>query len=155
MVEQTPIEKDEVKPEPKPEEAPAPVGTSIKGDGPPDGFGLGGPGGSGGNGLGGKGSGRAGSRFGWYGGQVQSKIAEAIRGNKKTRSASIASLTIRVWADASTGRVTRAQLAGTTGDKNVDEALQSEVLNGLQLQEPPPAGMPMPIVMRVNARRPN
>jgi TonB family protein len=59
---------------------------------------------------------------------------------------------VRIWAD-STGRVTRAKLDGTTGDPKLDDALQ-KVLTNIQLQEPPPAGMPAPIVMRLTARRP-
>ena len=34
-------------------------------------------------------------------------------------------------------------------------AIKDEVLAGLQLREPPPEDMPVPIVMRLNARRPN
>ena len=33
-------------------------------------------------------------------------------------------------------------------------ALQDEVLVGLQLSDPPPADMPLPIVMRLSAQRP-
>lgn len=153
MIEQTPVE-DEPKPEPKPVDEPPPaMGTAIKGNGPGDGFGLSGTGKGGGiGGLGGNG-GRAASKWGWYAGQVQSRIADALRQNKKTRAASISGLQVRVWPDA-TGRITRAQLAGSTGDRALDAALQSEVLTGLQLSEPPPAGMPAPIVLRLTARRP-
>lgn len=105
----------------------------------------------GGTGTGtGAGSGR--SKYGWYAGQVQSVVARALQSHKKTRSASM-SVKIRIWVDG-TGRVTRAKVSGTSGDPNVDRAIQSEVLAGLQLEEPPPADMPMPIVMRVSARRP-
>ena len=152
MVEQTPINEPEAKPEPK-AEAPPDLGTNIKGDGPSDGFGLNGSNGSGR--LGGQANGRgSGSRWGWYAGQVQTRIADALRNNRKTRTASISSLQIRIWPD-NTGRVTRAQLVASTGDASVDEAIKSEVLNGLQLQEPPPVGMPTPIVLRMSARRPN
>ncbi len=153
MIEQTPVE-NEPKPEPKPVDEPPPsMGTAIKGTGAGDGFGLSGSGKGGGiGGLGGNG-GRAASKWGWYAGQVQSRIADALRKNKKTRAANISGLQIRVWPDA-TGRITRAQLAGSTGDRALDAALQSEVLTGLQLSEPPPAGMPSPIVLRLSARRP-
>ncbi len=88
-----------------------------------------------------------------YAGQVQMRIADALRKNRRTRNAN-AHIDVRIWPD-SLGRITRAQLASSTGDAAVDAAIKDEVLTGLQLQEPPPAGMPMPIVLRVTARRPN
>lgn len=153
MIDQTPVHEPEAKPKaepPKSAPAPGPVGTGIKGAG--DGFGLGGGNGSGFLGGSGKGSG-SGSRWGWYAGQVQGRIAEALRRNRTTRSAGL-SLQVRVWPDSS-GRITRAQLVGSSGDPAVDAAIQNEVLNGLQLQEPPPADMPKPIVLRLMARRPS
>ena len=81
------------------------------------------------------------------------KWADVLRSNRKTRAASISALQVRVWPDA-TGRITRAQLVGSTGQRELDATLQNEVLTGLQLQAPPPAGMPAPIVLRLNLRRP-
>jgi outer membrane biosynthesis protein TonB len=152
MIEQTPIENEE----PKPEEAPAPaapsLGTNIQGTGGPDAFGL--SGNSRGTVLGGSGGARsAASRWGWYAGRVQNTVSDALRKNERTREASFR-VEVRVWADL-TGRIARAQLAGSTGDTALDEAIQRDVLMGLQLAEPPPDGMPMPIVMRLTARRPN
>ena len=97
--------------------------------------------------------GLAGSKFGAYASQVQSRVVDSLRNHKKTRSAAM-NLKVRVWAD-STGRITRATLSGTSGDATVDRAIRDEVLTGLQLQAPPPEGMPMPIVMRLSATRPN
>jgi len=138
-------------PEPEPE-APAPMGSNIQGDGPPDGFGLVGKGGGGM--IGGRGTGGGGnaSRFGWYAGRVQNTVSTAVRSHRATRSSTL-SIKARIWVDAS-GRVTRASLEGSSGDPEVDQALQREILNGLQLPDPPPEGMPMPIVMRINAARP-
>lgn len=151
MIEQAPVE-DEPKPEPKPvDEAPA-LSTGIKGDGPSNGFSLGTrDGGRGGTGLGG---GRGGGKWDGYARQVQLRIADALRKNRKTRSAQVSNLQFRIWPD-STGRITRAKLAKSTGDPALDAAIENEVLTGLQLQEPPPQGMPSPIVLRWSARRPN
>jgi protein TonB len=153
MVEQSPVNEPEEKPRDEPPKVadPGPIGTNIKGNGPGDGFGLGGPRGNGlGNSQGGRGGG---SRWGWYAGQVQVRISDALRSNRKTRNGRIDSLQVRIWPDQ-TGRIVRAQLAGTTGDPATDEAIKSEVLTGLQLTEAPPQGMPLPIVLRLNARRP-
>ncbi len=138
-----PDEKPKDEP-PKPPDEP-PIGTGIKGDGRGDSFGLTG---SSGNGLGGGG----GSRFDWYAGQVQRRIADAMRDNSATREATL-SVKVRVWADNS-GRITRAELVGSTGDGSLDETLRNQVLTGLQVSEGPPDGMPMPILLRLTARRP-
>ena len=152
---QAPMAKPDAKPEaakPKPaDKPPEGLGTNIKGAGP----GLAGLGSGGGNGiLGGTGSGPGGgSQWGWYAGQVQTKIAEALRNNSHTRGASI-NIQVRVWPDNS-GKISRVQLTGTTGNNELDNAIKNEVLTGLKLQEPPPQGMPVPIVFRLVARRPN
>jgi TonB family protein len=146
---------EEAAPESPPEQEaapddPAPMGSNIQGDGS-DGFGLSGRGGGGM--IGGRGKGGAGSsRFGWYAGRVQNAVATAMRNNKVTRSARL-DMKARIWLD-STGRVTKATLEGSSGDPKVDRALEMEILSGLQFSDPPPEGMPMPIVMRINASRP-
>ena len=156
-----PETKPEFEPEEKPEEAkpeppapdPAPaMGSNIQGDGP-NAFGLSGSGGGviGGRGIGGGGGGS--SKWGWYAGKVQTTVVQALRNHRKTKSAKL-TVKVRIWAD-STGRVTKAKLAGSSGDPTVDRAIESEILSGLQLPEPPPEGMPMPIVMRITAQRPN
>ena len=80
-------------------------------------------------------------------------MSEALRRNPRTRGAKLR-IEVRIWPDA-TGRITRAQLSGSSGDPAVDAAIRDEVLTGLQLPEPPPQGMPSPIVLRVIAQRPN
>jgi hypothetical protein len=94
------------------------------------------------------------SPFGLYAAQVQSRIEEALLQNNKTRTALILGVVVRIWVDR-TARITRVQLVGTLGDPSLDSAITNEVLTGLQLKEPPPADMPMPIVVRVNTHRPN
>lgn len=140
-----PMIKEE-QPQPAPPKDEPPLGTGIKGDGP-DGFGLGG--GAGNGRIGGTTSG--GSKWGWYASQVQGQVAEAMQRNRKTRSATL-NVIVKVWPD-STGRVERARMASSTGDPSLDNAVRDEVLNGLQLQPPPP-GMPLPITLRLLARRP-
>jgi periplasmic protein TonB len=148
MIEQDAVTEEDTKPEPPQQPAPD-LGTGIKGNGA-DAFGLSGRG----NGLiGGKGSGGSRSKWGWYAAEVQRGIAAALQKNRRTRSANLR-VTVRVWPDAS-GRITRAMLGESTGDSALDAAITNEVLTGLQLQEPPPAGMPSPIVLRITARRPN
>ena len=154
MEKQAPVEEKPKEAAPKKaDNPPSTLATGIKGDGP--GMGLA----SSGNGLGGSPTiggptgGGGGGKWDRYAGQVQSKIGDALRRNPKTKSASIARLEVRIWPD-STGRVTRAQLANSTGDAGMDAAIQNQILTGLQLAEPPPAGMRLPIVLRLSASRP-
>ncbi len=139
--------------EPVPDE-PAPQPTSeplagYKGSGT-DGYGAtaGRGNGSGRNTIGSR---QARSRFGWYAGQVQNTIADALRRHGKVKTASL-TVDALIWSDA-TGRITRSRLKSSTGDRSLDAAITDEVLTGLQLKEPPPAGMPMPINLRLTARR--
>jgi len=142
-----PMIKEDAPKEAPPKDEP-PLGTGIKGDGP-DAYGLSDKAGNGRIG----GNNGDGSKWGWYASQVQSRIQQAIQQNRRTRTASM-SVKIRVWPDT-TGRISRVQLADSTGDPSLDTTLRDEVLTGLQLQEPPPAGMPAPITLRVTAHRPH
>lgn len=145
--EQTFVPEDKPIEQPPPDEPP--IGTNIKGDGGSDSFGLGN---KAGNGRLGGNTGH-GSRYGAYASQVQSRIADALRNNRRTRDANL-SVKVRIWPDLS-GRITRAKLASSSGDPSLDAAIENDVLNNLQLNEPPPAGMPTPILLRLSARRPN
>jgi hypothetical protein len=150
MIEQEPINQQEDKPDEHPkDQAPAAVTTNITGPGN-DAFGLGGPG-SGGL-LGGGGSGGHHSRFGWYAGEVQKTVQDALNRNSVTSRAEFARR-VRIWADVS-GRVVRVKLDKAGEDPEISKAID-EALNGLQLPDPPPRDMPMPIVMRLEAHRPS
>src|SRR5258708_10068391 len=90
-----PIHPDEKpKEENKKQAPPGPLGVNAKGEGQGDAFGL--VGRPGGNGLLNGGGGGSGSRFGWYAGQVQSRIEQALRDNSHTPSASIPWLRLRI-----------------------------------------------------------
>lgn len=130
---------------------PEPMGSNIQGDGPADAFGLTGKGGGGKIGGRGQGGGQ-GSKFGWYAGRVQNAVSGALRNHRLTRTASM-SITARIWVDSS-GRVSRAVIEGSSGNREIDSALEQEILGRISLGDAPPEGMPMPIVMRINAKRP-
>lgn len=149
MVEQEPIDQPEDKPDDHPKDQAPAVSTNITGPGG-DSFGLSGPGGGGmGGGMGGGGHH---SRFGWYAGQVQKVIQEALSRNSVTGHADF-TRRVLLWADAS-GRVTRVKVDDSKDDPAINVAID-ETLTGMQLEEPPPKDMPMPIHLRFTARRPN
>ena len=149
-----------------PHSAPNPGGggrlsLAAEGEGGGDAFNLAGnPGGRGiltGGGLGdgsgdgdglGSGDGVA-ARFGWYYARIASELEETFRKTKGLSSASTR-VELRVWADPD-GRIRRVQLLKSTGDSALDEAIQSVV--GMRLREPPPPGIPMPMIARLTARR--
>jgi hypothetical protein len=138
------------KPKDEPKNPDKPPGPPVAASGPPSDFGLGGPGGGGGGGVGGGG----GSEYGPYAAEVVATVKARLEANDKTNKANFHGLKTRIWADKS-GRIIKATVSGSTGDSTVDDALKNEVLVGLQLPEPPPDGMPMPIVMLINEQRPN
>lgn len=149
MVEQPPMLKPENKPKDEPKTPDKPPGPPTPAaSGPPSDFGLGGPGGGGGGG-----GGDGGSKYGWYAGEVSARIQQALGQNGKTKDAKLR-LKVRIWVN-SAGSVTRAALAGSSGDPSLDDAIKNQVLTGLNLPEAPPSDMPMPIVMMINEQRPN
>jgi outer membrane biosynthesis protein TonB len=152
MPEDKPVEKpvDEPVKDAKNQEPPGPLALDAKATGPGDLFNLGSK--VGGSPYGGRGGG-GGSRWGWYASIVQVQIEAALRSNEKTKNA-VMQLQVRLWADSS-GRVSRIELASSTGNAELDAAIRNEVLGRLTLREPPPNDMPMPMVTRVTARRPS
>jgi protein TonB len=157
------LDPKELQDAPAPEpSAPAagPLALAAEGDGPGDAFNLAGnPGGRGlltggglgdgsGSGLGGGGG--TGSKYGWYYAKVAADLEEAFRKHKRMSSAATR-VELRVWTDPS-GRISRVQLIRSTGDPDLDAVIQSVV--GLRLREPPPRDIPMPMIARLTARRP-
>ncbi|AHF89892.1 hypothetical protein OPIT5_06300 [Opitutaceae bacterium TAV5] len=129
------------------------MGTNIQGDGSPNAFGLAGSGHGGiiggtGSGFGPRGGG-GGSRWGAYNSRLSAQIQRALLNHKKTRSSELTTV-VRLWVEG--GRVVRAELAESTGDPDLDRALQSEVLVSLNPGEAP-ADMPQPIVLRLTGQR--
>ncbi|MCD8481680.1 MAG: hypothetical protein LR015_02755, partial [Verrucomicrobia bacterium] len=122
----------------------------FTGDGPPDAFGLGA---AVSRTIGGTRSGTGNPVWNRFAQTVQGNISEAIRRDPRFRNANL-SLEVRVWADE-TGQITRAHLNNTGMNPDLENILREEILTGLRLTAVPPEDLPMPVVMRVNIRRPN
>ena len=99
---------------------------------------------------GGGGGATAAQRYAWYYAKLAADLETAFRSLAPLRTASTR-VELRVWADRR-GRISRVRLARSTGDKALDEAILS--VQGLKLREPPPSDIPMPMVARLTARRP-
>jgi len=149
MIAQEEVDENEEKPE---EAAPEPPSDLDLGPGSAGGTGPALGGGGGGKGLLGSNKRGSASKYGWYAAKVQSAIRQALSGNPSTRSATL-SLQVKIWADTD-GRITRAQLVGSSGNPSVDQSIKNQVLTGLQLPQAPPSDMPMPINLRISARKP-
>lgn len=131
------------------------MGTNVQGDGPADGFGLVGRG-TGGMIGGGGGLGRGGSgNRSWdsYSAQAGAQMRNALSQHEKTRAASLR-LPISIWLDSG-GGIERVRLDASSGDPELDRAIESEVFANFRLATPPPADMPQPIRLRINAQRPH
>jgi outer membrane biosynthesis protein TonB len=143
-----PMERVEPQQAPKPP-GPAPQQLGLPtGPGAPNAYGLGAGGDGTIGGPGGPGGGGGGSRFSGYAAGIQSSVQTALQRDDRTRRGTWR-LPVRLWVGAG-GEIARIQLVGTTGDPARDQALQ-QALTGLKVA-PPPADLPQPIVLRINAR---
>jgi hypothetical protein len=135
------------KPEPpKPDKPPAGLGSNIKGNGD-GGFCLSGSGNGGRVGFGGNGQKGGGNAAGYYAGQVQGWMGEALRQDQRTRAVNL-STRVKLWIDDS-GKITRVE-PGFGG--NV-ASLESALI-GMRLPVRPPEGKTMTVTYNIAARRP-
>jgi protein TonB len=144
-------------PPPKPpEEKPPEVKEEIPQDKPPEPVntdqpppGIGGAGyGNGDTSFGGGGGWMGGNRFAFYLGGVQQGIHEELNKNEKLRKREY-KVEVALWI-AKNGLVTRFELLGTSGDKDVD-ALMKKALFSAKFEEPP-SDIPQPIKLRISSR---
>lgn len=138
-----PLPKD--RPEPVPDDQPppaAPLGIDAQGTAGDDAFGLAAR--QGGSDLiGGNGN----AMFAWYTNKIKDAIVEklssdAYLGKKKF------SLSVRVWIEAD-GRVKQVKLATTTGDRDLDQRIETELSSLKPLGDSPPLEMPQPVMMKI------
>jgi protein TonB len=140
-------------PEPTPEQADEPAGEELgvdaEGGAGSDGFGLVGK--KGGRGLLG---GTGGSAILWYGGQIKRGLEDELQRVLADSPARKAAYTVQlsVWVN-SDGSVNRAELAGSSGKPDVDQAIRA-ALPGLRfsVSKAPPENMPQPLKVRVTSR---
>lgn len=155
------MKKEEVKlpdPEPKPQEAqndqppPGPdLGVDADGSGAGDGFGLVGK--KGGQdittiGQGGGGANRA--QYAFFTNMVTSHLQDELSKNRKLRSADY-KVVLKVWF-ARDGRVERTELAGSSGDGEIDQQIRTTLAEAAPLRQPPPPDMPQPVKLRLTSR---
>jgi periplasmic protein TonB len=84
-----------------------------------------------------------------YGTLLKGEMQRYLARNKDLRQRAY-KVQVRVWVDAS-GHVTRHELADSTGDAELDEAIRTALGAMPAVSDPPPANMPMPIRLRLSA----
>lgn len=155
------MKKEEVKlpePDPEPKQAddqPPPgqqLGLDAEGSGPGDGFGL--AANKGGRDIttigesGGGGVNRA--QFAFFTNMLQAQLQEALLRNEKLKSAQYKAV-VKVWLDA-TGGIDRVEIAGGTGNGEIDETIRTALADSPRLKSPPPPELPQPVKLRLTSR---
>lgn len=151
--EKLPEPEPEKEPEPAEEPADEPAGEELgvdsEGGAGSDGFGLLGK--KGGRGLLG---GSAGSAILWYGGQVKRGLDEQLQNllaNSPARKTEYR-LQLRVWVNPD-GSVTRAEMATSSGNSLVDNAVRTVLPNlHFNVAKEPPENMPQPLLIQLTSK---
>lgn len=133
-------------PEEAADEAPAgeELGVDAEGGAGGDGFGL--IGRKGGRGL----LEGSGDPFNYFGSQLSRRIEDALLDVEDLRTRGY-SVVLEVWVGTD-GRVTRARLASSTGNRDTDALMNEAILRAQAVAQAPPPGMPQPIRLRVSSR---
>jgi protein TonB len=142
------LPKDEPEPTPdEPQQAPAnePLGVDAEGSAGGDAFGLAAR--RGGSDLvGGTGT----SPFGWYEKRIADTIRERLSGIACAKAAK-GSLSLHLVMDAD-GKFRQVQLATTTGNRQVDQCIDSALVSMPAMSDPPPPGMPAQVNIKIVSR---
>lgn len=140
-----PLPQETPDPEPADEAPPAEsLGLDADGVAGGDGFGLAAR--RGGSDI----TGTGGAAFAWYTGLLKDTILDTLQEDERVRKGTY-KVTVRVWLD-SDGRVERTQLADSTGNRELDSAIEQALGRLGRLRESPPMEMPQPITLRIVSR---
>ena len=141
---------DEPLPQETPEEAPpdeaAPseqLGLDAEGVAGSDGFGLAAR-------KGGRELGLGGAAFAWYTTMLKDSILDVLSADERVRRGSY-QVTVRVWL-TNAGDVERIKLASTSGNRELDEAIEHALEKMGRVREAPPLEMPQPVTLRIVSR---
>lgn len=153
--EPTPVEpqeapKDDAPPSPTPD-----LGDPVTIDGPAqagtDAFGI--SAGRGGGMTGGTGGGGGGLGTAYYARYASNALQQALARDPRTRQLNLGEIHLDLWLDTA-GRITRMQLAKSTGDAQSDEAVLAAARDMGRFDEGPPASVGFPMRVSMRGRRP-
>ena len=141
---------EEPLPQDAPEEAPpddaAPseqLGLDAEGVAGSDGFGLAAR-------KGGRELGLGGAAFAWYTTMLKDSILDVLSSDERIRRGSY-QVTVRVWL-TNAGDVERIKLASTSGNRELDAAIEHALEKMGRVREAPPLEMPQPVTLRIVSR---
>lgn len=128
------------------EQAPetAQLGLDAEGGAGGDSFGL--VGHAGGRDLVGSGNGP----FVFYAGMVKDVLLDALSNVDRIKRSKY-SVDVRVWIGGD-GRIERASLVQSTGNREIDSAIEKALTQTAKVREPPPLEMPQPITLKIVSR---
>jgi protein TonB len=84
--------------------------------------------------------------FAWYTGRLKDAILNQLSDDERIRRGKY-QVTVRVWVGTD-GKVERVKLQSTSGNSELDAAIES-VLQKLERMEQPPLEMPQPVTLRI------
>jgi protein TonB len=91
-----------------------------------------------------------GNPFAWYAASVQGDILDFLSEDADIRKLQY-SIRVSLWLESS-GKVKRAKLLGSTGDRKMDERLKLALKKLQQLRDKPPDGLPQPVNLLITSK---
>jgi protein TonB len=150
-------------PPPPPEEEPVPIKqsepepTSSEENSQSDRLGLDADGGAGNDAFGlaaRKGGqdllGAGGAAFAWYTGRLKDEVVEKVSADARLRSKKY-TVSVRVWIDPD-GRIKDVKISSSSGNRELDQAIEASVAAIQRLDQPPPLEMPQPVSLKIVSR---
>jgi protein TonB len=119
------------------------LGLDAEGVAGSDGFGLAAR-------KGGREIGLGGAAFSWYTTLLKDSILDVLSDDERVRRGTY-QITVRVWL-SDKGDVERIRLTSTSGNRDLDAAIESALQKMGRVREGPPLEMPQPITLRIVSR---
>lgn len=119
------------------------LGLDAEGVAGADGFGLAAR-------KGGREIGLGGAAFAWYTALLKDSILNALAGDERVRHGSY-QVMVKVWL-TNAGDVERIKLASTSGNRELDAAIERALEKLGRVREAPPLEMPQPVTLRIVSR---
>lgn len=94
--------------------------------------------------------GGGGSAFAWYTTLIKDSILDRLSEDERVRKGSY-QVTVRVWL-ATDGRVERIALTQSTGNRDLDGAIEQALRQLARMRDAPPLEMPQPVTLRIVSR---
>ena len=88
--------------------------------------------------------------FAWYTNRLKDAVQERLAADSQIGTKRF-SCSVRVWLEAD-GRIKQVKLATTSGDRALDQRIESDLSSLARLSDSPPLEMPQPITMKIASR---